>query len=81
MIKQDLRINAGARHILDAFGAEAYAAYQASRDLEAVVKQFETNLKINSKMDTKTTAKAGKKVFLGNSLKNFYYYEQYLGQG
>uniref|UniRef100_A0A034VFR9 DNA ligase n=1 Tax=Bactrocera dorsalis TaxID=27457 RepID=A0A034VFR9_BACDO len=40
LIKQDLRINAGARHILDAFGPLAYPAYQSSRDLTAVVKQF-----------------------------------------
>uniref|UniRef100_A0A0A1WK44 DNA ligase n=1 Tax=Zeugodacus cucurbitae TaxID=28588 RepID=A0A0A1WK44_ZEUCU len=40
LIKQDLRINAGARHILDAFGPLAYPAYQSSRDLAAVVQQF-----------------------------------------
>lgn len=40
LIKQDLRINAGARHILDAFGPLAYPAYQSSRDLAAVIKQF-----------------------------------------
>ncbi|XP_067618344.1 DNA ligase 3 isoform X2 [Eurosta solidaginis] len=40
LIKQDLRINAGARHILDAFGPFAYPAYQSSRDLAAVVNQF-----------------------------------------
>lgn len=40
LVKQDLRINARARHILDAFGPEAYPAYQSSRDLAAIVKQF-----------------------------------------
>ncbi|XP_037730801.1 DNA ligase 3 isoform X2 [Drosophila subpulchrella] len=40
LIKHDLRINARARHILDAFGPEAYPAYQSSRDLEAIVQQF-----------------------------------------
>ncbi|KAH8289033.1 hypothetical protein KR054_005527 [Drosophila jambulina] len=40
LVKQDLRINARARHILDAFGPEAYPAYQSSRDLAAIVDQF-----------------------------------------
>ncbi|XP_017846781.1 DNA ligase 3 [Drosophila busckii] len=40
LIKQDLRINARARHILDAFGPQAYAAYQSSRDLAAIVRSF-----------------------------------------
>ncbi|XP_043951575.1 DNA ligase 3 [Drosophila biarmipes] len=40
LVKHDLRINARARHILDAFGPEAYPAYQSSRDLEAIVQQF-----------------------------------------
>ncbi|XP_068157392.1 DNA ligase 3 [Drosophila tropicalis] len=40
LIKQDLRINARARHILDAFGPLAYPAYQSSRDLTAIVQQF-----------------------------------------
>ncbi|XP_034664014.1 DNA ligase 3 [Drosophila subobscura] len=40
LIKQDLRINARARHILDAFGPLAYPAYQSSRDLSAIVEQF-----------------------------------------
>ncbi|KAH8246836.1 hypothetical protein KR032_001726 [Drosophila birchii] len=40
LVKQDLRINARARHILDAFGPDAYSAYQSSRDLAAIVEQF-----------------------------------------
>ncbi|KAH8391648.1 hypothetical protein KR200_008180 [Drosophila serrata] len=40
LVKQDLRINARARHILDAFGPDAYPAYQSSRDLAAIVDQF-----------------------------------------
>ncbi|KAH8414519.1 hypothetical protein KR215_007882 [Drosophila sulfurigaster] len=40
LIKQDLRINARARHILDAFGPQAYPAYQSSRDLTAIVNTF-----------------------------------------
>ncbi|XP_041674832.1 LOW QUALITY PROTEIN: DNA ligase 3 [Drosophila eugracilis] len=40
LVKHDLRINARASHILDAFGPEAYPAYQSSRDLVAIVAQF-----------------------------------------
>ncbi|KAH8409758.1 hypothetical protein KR222_004896 [Zaprionus bogoriensis] len=40
LVKQDLRINARARHILDAFGPQAYPAYQSSRDLAAIVRNF-----------------------------------------
>ncbi|KAK7476103.1 hypothetical protein BaRGS_00032657 [Batillaria attramentaria] len=37
LIKHDLRINAGAKHILDGLDPNAYAAFQASRDLKDVV--------------------------------------------
>ncbi|EDV23892.1 uncharacterized protein TRIADDRAFT_57566 [Trichoplax adhaerens] len=37
LIKHDLRINAGSRHILDALDKNAHAAYQASSDLRDVV--------------------------------------------
>ncbi|XP_075148977.1 DNA ligase 3 [Haematobia irritans] len=40
IIKQDLRMNAKASHVLAAFGPMAYSSYQATRDLAAVVKQF-----------------------------------------
>ncbi|XP_002031475.2 DNA ligase 3-like [Drosophila sechellia] len=40
LVKHDLRINARARHILDAFGPDAYPTYQSSRDLVAIVGQF-----------------------------------------
>lgn len=40
LVKHDLKINARARHILDAFGPQAYPAYQSSRDLEAIVRNF-----------------------------------------
>ncbi|XP_022234904.2 LOW QUALITY PROTEIN: DNA ligase 3 [Drosophila obscura] len=65
LIKQDLRINARARHILDAFGPLAYPAYQSSRDLSAIVEQFA------GKKDNKTTApgqvKKTKKIGLNGS--------------
>ncbi|CAD6995093.1 unnamed protein product [Ceratitis capitata] len=64
LIKQDLRINAGARHILDAFGPLAYPAYQSSRDLAAVVKQFtssdkQKNLILSPIKATKIAGKIG----------------------
>ncbi|KAL3861294.1 hypothetical protein ACJMK2_007333 [Sinanodonta woodiana] len=37
LIKHDLRINAGAKNILDGLDANAYPAFQASRDLRDVV--------------------------------------------
>ncbi|XP_066998316.2 DNA ligase 3 isoform X2 [Anabrus simplex] len=39
LIKHDLRINAGPKHILDAVHPDAYQAFQASRDLNAVLSQ------------------------------------------
>lgn len=43
LIKHDLRINAGAKHILDALDPNAYAAFQASRDLRDVVERVIEN--------------------------------------
>jgi len=61
LIKQDLRINARARHILDAFGPLAYPAYQSSRDLTAIVNAF-------AGKSTSTLAKAvGKKTKVSTS--------------
>ncbi|XP_030371704.1 DNA ligase 3 [Scaptodrosophila lebanonensis] len=61
LIKQDLRINARARHILDAFGPLAYPAYQASRDLEAIVRQFGGQTKPSNLQSTATKGAAAKK--------------------
>ncbi|XP_018313454.1 DNA ligase 3 [Mycetomoellerius zeteki] len=44
LIKHDLRINAGPKHILEAVHADAYKAFQMSRCLEAVVRRFLSNL-------------------------------------
>lgn len=44
LIKHDLRINAGAKHILEGLDANAYAAFQASRDLHDVVTRVRQNL-------------------------------------
>ncbi|XP_025602268.2 DNA ligase 3 isoform X1 [Athalia rosae] len=40
LVKHDLRITAGPKHILDAIHEDAYEAFQASRDLESVVARF-----------------------------------------
>ncbi|XP_046411697.1 DNA ligase 3 isoform X1 [Neodiprion fabricii] len=40
LVKHDLRITAGPKHILDAIHEDAYAAFQSSRDLETVVSRF-----------------------------------------
>lgn len=37
LIKHDLRMNAGAKHILDGIHSDAYEAYQACRDINIVV--------------------------------------------
>ncbi|XP_065372225.1 DNA ligase 3 [Calliphora vicina] len=52
IVKQDLRMNAKASHVLAAFGPMAYASYQATRDLAEVVKQFSfKNAKAGKKAD------------------------------
>ncbi|KAL7727429.1 hypothetical protein ACLKA6_017553 [Drosophila palustris] len=56
LIKQDLRINARARHILDAFGPQAYPAYQSSRDLTAIVSTFAGKSAVKAVGKTKTKA-------------------------
>lgn len=40
LIKGDLRINAGAKHILDAVHNEAYEAFQTTRNIDAVMDQI-----------------------------------------
>ncbi|XP_045476571.1 DNA ligase 3 [Harmonia axyridis] len=39
LIKHDLRMNAGAKHILDGVHPDAYTAYQSSRDLATVLEK------------------------------------------
>ncbi|CAG5129065.1 unnamed protein product, partial [Candidula unifasciata] len=43
LIKHDLRINSGAKHILDGLDPNAYAAFQASRNLRDVVERVTQN--------------------------------------
>ncbi|KAK7070082.1 DNA ligase 3, partial [Halocaridina rubra] len=40
LIKGDLRINAGAKHILDAVHPDAYEAFQTTRNIDAVLDQI-----------------------------------------
>ncbi|XP_075237081.1 DNA ligase 3 isoform X2 [Lycorma delicatula] len=40
LVKHDLRINAGAKHILEAVHPDAYAAFQASRDITSVINRI-----------------------------------------
>ncbi|XP_014471668.1 PREDICTED: DNA ligase 3 [Dinoponera quadriceps] len=40
LIKHDLRINAGPKHILEGVHEDAYKAFQMSRDLETVIRRF-----------------------------------------
>ncbi|VUZ56212.1 unnamed protein product [Hymenolepis diminuta] len=39
LIKKDLRVNAGSKQVLDALNPQAYAAFQASHDIDAVVEK------------------------------------------
>ncbi|XP_046733837.1 DNA ligase 3-like [Diprion similis] len=54
LVKHDLRITAGPKHILDAIHDDAYAAFQSSRNLEAVVTRFveDSSLFLCSKKST-----------------------------
>jgi DNA ligase 3 len=40
LIKHDLKMNCGARHVLDAIHVDAYAAFQKSRNLKNIIKDF-----------------------------------------
>ncbi|XP_076451969.1 DNA ligase 3-like [Babylonia areolata] len=54
LIKHDLRINAGAKHILDGLDPNAYAAFQASRDLRGVVERV-----VKHRVEARETGKPG----------------------
>ncbi|CDI97581.1 hypothetical protein EmuJ_000136850 [Echinococcus multilocularis] len=44
LIKKDLRIDVGSKQVLDALGPQAYSAFQASQNLEAVVEKARVSL-------------------------------------
>lgn len=54
LIKHDLRINCGAKHILEALHPDAYKAFQASRDIKTVV---ENAIKVKSKIQDEAKEK------------------------
>ncbi|KAL1138090.1 hypothetical protein AAG570_009785 [Ranatra chinensis] len=54
LIKHDLRINAGAKHILDAVHPDAYEAFQTSRDINSIIKKIAGNSSSPSKTGTNT---------------------------
>ncbi|XP_014242253.1 DNA ligase 3 isoform X3 [Cimex lectularius] len=49
LVKHDLRINAGAKHILDAVDENAYQAFQASRDINSIIKTVDFSDKKDKK--------------------------------
>lgn len=48
LIKHDLRMNAGAKHVLDAIHPDAYQAFQSSRDLKSVLERILSSSTIGS---------------------------------
>lgn len=40
LIKHDLKMNCGARHVLDALHPDAYQSFQQSRDLKNIIKEY-----------------------------------------
>lgn len=40
LIKHDLKMNCGARHVLDAIHSDAYQRFQQSRDLKIIIKEY-----------------------------------------
>ncbi|XP_014663885.1 PREDICTED: DNA ligase 3-like [Priapulus caudatus] len=54
LIKHDLRINAGSKHILEGLDANAYPAFQASRDLRDVVDRV-----LKNQREARETGKPG----------------------
>ncbi|KAL2713181.1 DNA ligase 3 isoform X1 [Vespula squamosa] len=55
LIKHDLRINAGPKHILNAVHEDAFKAFQVSMNLETVVKRFLPSTSTSSLTTTKET--------------------------
>jgi DNA ligase 3 len=49
LIKHDLKMNCGARHVLDALHPDAYNAFQKSRNLKNIIKDFSGNKPKSSK--------------------------------
>lgn len=45
LIKHDLKMNCGARHVLDALHPDAYQSFQQSRDLKIIIKEYGNRFK------------------------------------
>uniref|UniRef100_A0A2C9LXS0 DNA ligase ATP-dependent N-terminal domain-containing protein n=1 Tax=Biomphalaria glabrata TaxID=6526 RepID=A0A2C9LXS0_BIOGL len=58
LIKHDLRINAGVKHILDGLHPDAYAAFQTSHDLEDVIQRVSQLSHVKPGMSTKLSVEA-----------------------
>ncbi|PNF40814.1 hypothetical protein B7P43_G16652 [Cryptotermes secundus] len=56
LVKHDLRINAGPKHILEAVHPDAYQAFQMSRDLDAVLSKAVVRTADGHSSPTKKTA-------------------------
>ena len=60
LIKHDLRINAGPKHILEALHKDAYKAFQTSRDIKSVVyNAIKAREKNNNKKNEKLNSEKG----------------------
>lgn len=44
LIKHDLKMNCGARHVLDALHPDAYNSFQKSRDLKIIIKEYSNKI-------------------------------------
>lgn len=49
LIKHDLKMNCGTRHILDAVHPDAYGSFQKSRDLNGIIKEYSSSSASKSK--------------------------------
>lgn len=58
LIKHDLKMNCGARHVLDALHPDAYSSFQKSRDLKHIIKEYGSQ----SNATTSSKSKSGLQV-------------------
>lgn len=56
LIKHDLKMNCGARHVLDALHPDAYNSFQKSRDLQVIIKEY------GNRSSSKSSNKSGLQV-------------------
>lgn len=63
LIKHDIRINSGPKHILEALSKDAYPAYQSSRNLGYVVAKYGDSIRSN-KLDSGGAPKIKKVTYI-----------------